>query len=188
MKTTFLYPILLLVLISSACKSKKDSLSTFSSDSSAKSSVNPADKKYFLYKQDTLSYLIPANNDTTGHSDILKVVLKMETLTIDANTYSIYQTREFFLDKESELIIFNDQVGVKFFRTSIIEFGLHKNYYKYQLFTFENGQWKMCRESTDMSLITITKNRLSNLMRETTSVSSSSENLSFAMSFSFLKP
>lgn len=188
MKTTYLYLTLLLVLMSSACKSKKDTLSTFSSDSSAKNTVNSSNRNYFLFKQDTLSYLIPANTDTSGYSGILKVVLKMETLSLGKTIYSIYQTKEFELDRESELITFNNQIGVKFFRTSTQEYAQVKNYYKYQLFIFEKDQWKMCRESNDLTLLSIAKKRSSNLTRETTSVSSTSEDISFAMSFSFLKP
>lgn len=188
MKTPYFYLTLLLLLLSLACKSKKDALSTFSTNSSAKNSVSSSNRNYFLFKQDTLAYLIPANTDTSGYSGLLKVVLKMETLSLGKNLYSIYQTKEFELDRESELISFNQQVGVKFFRTSIKEYGQVKNYYKYQLFIFEKDQWKMCRESNDLTLLSITKKRSSNLTRETTSVSSTSEDVSFAMSFSFLKP
>ncbi len=185
MKSYSLFPALLLFLFVTACSSKKQTVTTTSPENGPESKTSNAN--YYSYQQDTLKFLVKGQKDSTVNDQPLQVILKMETAKIGNKDYSFYQTREFKLDRESEFINFDNVIGIKFFRTSVTEFGQLKNYYKYQVLIFEKGQWKVSYDNQDMHELSISKKRSSNLSREGTTVSSTSAELTFAFSFSFLK-
>lgn len=183
MKIPVLVTPLLICLIYSACGSRKEQLY-----------VSPHPGTFFgppaadTVKRDTFVFLLKNNSNKPAYDGPFNVVFKMETAKINGKDYIFYQTREFTLTNESEFIHFDNAIGFKFFRVSNIEMGQHKNYFKYQIYIYENGYWKECLENADMREIGISKKRSSNLSQEGTKVSSSSEKLNYAFSYSFLMP
>lgn len=172
----------------SACRPQKMATTISSPGDAIETTSISAKANFYSYQSDSLNFLLKGPKDSASFSGPFLVVFKMETAKIGRKDFSFYQTREFKLDSESEFINFDNVIGIKFYSSSHQEFGQLKNYYKYQVFVFENGVWELQYDNGDMREISMSKKRSSNLSRESTIVSSTSDNLSFACSFSFLKP
>lgn len=183
MKTSAVVTTLLICLIHSACGSRKEKL-IVSPHPGTFFGPNPSD----TFQRDTFVFLLNNNYNKPNYTGPIKVVFKMETAKINGKDYIFYQTREFMLNNESEFIQFDNVIGIKFFRVSNIEMGQQKNYFKYHIYIFDKGYWREGKVSTEMQELSISKKRNSNLSREDTKVSSSSENLNYAFSYSFLMP
>ena len=134
-----------------------------------------------------LIILLKKPTDSAAYNGKVNVVFKLEYVKFGPRDYQIYQQREFSLDRESDLIIFNDVVGVKFYRITATEFGQVKNYFKYKLFAYEQGVWLVVTEQEQFAEMSFSKKKAGNLSKESTATSVSSEKFNCAFSYSFLK-
>ena len=174
---------LLISVLISACGSRKEIIAE-----------SPLPDTYFgqnnpdTVKRDTFVFLLKKPVKSAAYEGPIKVVFKMETAKINGKDYIFYQTREFTFTNESEFIQFDNAIGIKFFRISNTEMGQHKNYFKYRIYIFDKGYWRESSNDEEMRELSISDKRHSNLSTEDTKVSSSSDNLNYAFSYSFLMP
>ena len=175
-----------------ACGSRKNTSVTTTTSTQPSASVTSVltSPAYFLFEQDSINYFIKKPSDSAAYTGNLNVVFKLEYLKFGPRDYQIYQKKEFTLDRESDLITFNDVVGVKFYRITANEFGQVKNYFKYKVFAYEQGLglWLVVTEQEQFTEMSFSKNKTGNLSKEATATSVSSEKFNCAFSYSFLKP
>lgn len=174
---------LLIFLLISACGSRKEILADSLYPGTYFGSV-PSD----TVKRDTFVFLLQNPAKSSAYGGPIKVVFKMETAKINGKVYNFYQTREFMLTNESDFIHFDNAIGIKFFRISNTEMGQLKNYFKYQIYIFDKGYWRESSNDEEMRELNISNRRHSNLSTEDTKVSSTSDHLNYAFSYSFLMP
>lgn len=174
---------LLIFLLISACGSHKEIIADSPYPDTYFGSV-PSD----TVKRDTFVFLLQNPSKSSAYDGPIKVVFKMETAKINGKDYNFYQTREFTFTNESEFVHFDNAIGIKFFRISNTEMGQHKNYFKYQIYIFDKGFWRESSNDEEMRELSISNRRHSNLSTEDTKVSSSSDHLNYAFSYSFLIP
>lgn len=182
--------ILLSVTLIIACGSRKNTSVTTTTSTQAIAPVTSvlSSPVYFKFEQDSINYFIKKPTDSAAYNGKVNVVFKLEYVKFGPRDYQIYQQREFSLDRESDLIIFNDVVGVKFYRITATEFGQVKNHFKYKLFAYERGVWLVVTEQEQFAAMSFSKKNAGNLSKEGTATSVSSEKFNCAFSFSFLKP
>jgi hypothetical protein len=173
-----------------ACGSRKNTSVTTTTSTQPSASVTSvlSSPAYFKFEQDSINYFIKKPSDSAAYTGKVNVVFKLEFLKFGFRDYQIYQHKEFTLDRESDLITFNDVVGVKFYRITAIEFGQVKNYFKYKIFAYEQGVWLVVTEQEQFAEMSLSKQKTGKLSKEATATSVSSEKFNCAFSYSFLKP
>lgn len=186
----FLCIIVCSVLISS-CGSKKTASTGYITPENVNASqiLSPIElqkKGYSTYKQGDLNFLLKdLQSDTSNNQYSLKVNLQLKSFyhlqpyLIDSN-----EIKSFILNNESELITFNNLVGVKFYRTVINEFGVTRNFIKYHVFTYNNGYWVRVNESA-LQEYTISDSPKNNLNINTSF--SSSDKTYYKLNYGFEK-